>query len=235
MDGGNSRKWGLSNGTGTRTRIAESALRDQRANSGPSRYRSHIRPGIDRNDARQCDGDRLRRFHQRGRRFVTRRLDDCRQRHHGKYGSWCPPPPAGESDRAGLVAALSTLGVVEPEDARVLGITDTIRLDRMYASTALVEEASDRSDLAVHTDPTRIEFDGVRSPRRRPTKRRDVRRPFRELSVRPRTCVREATVISHSPHSSDRQGHGSNCLVGSVPGHSPGRRPSEPLCLPSLW
>ncbi|MFA9516530.1 DUF362 domain-containing protein [Halopenitus sp. H-Gu1] len=68
-------------------------------------------------------------------------------------------PPVVETDRAGLVASLSTLGVVGPEDARVLRATDTMRLDRLYASNALVEVARDREDLRVIAEPEPIAFD----------------------------------------------------------------------------
>lgn len=69
-------------------------------------------------------------------------------------------PPVVETDRAGLVASLSTVGVVDPDTARVLRATDTMRLDRVYASPALVNEARERSDLQVVAEPTPIEFDG---------------------------------------------------------------------------
>ena len=68
-------------------------------------------------------------------------------------------PPVVETDRAGLVAALSTIGVVGPQDVRVLRVRDTMRLGQLYASPALVEEARDRDDLAVVAEPDPIEFD----------------------------------------------------------------------------
>jgi hypothetical protein len=68
-------------------------------------------------------------------------------------------PPVVETDRAGLVASLSTLGVVGPDDARVLRATDTMRLDRLYASEALVEEAREREDLRVVAEPEPIDFE----------------------------------------------------------------------------
>ena len=68
-------------------------------------------------------------------------------------------PPVVETDRAGLVAALSTLGVVGPETARVIRAPDTMHLDRLYASTALVEKARERADLRVIAEPETIEFD----------------------------------------------------------------------------
>ena len=67
-------------------------------------------------------------------------------------------PPVVETDRAGLVAALSTIGVVDPDTVRVLRATDTMRLHRLYASPALVERAREREDLRVVETPTPIEF-----------------------------------------------------------------------------
>ncbi|WP_135822156.1 DUF362 domain-containing protein [Halostella litorea] len=68
-------------------------------------------------------------------------------------------PPVVETDRAGLVAALSTIGVVDPDTVRVLRAADTMHLHRLYASAALVEAARDRDDLRVVEEPSPIEFD----------------------------------------------------------------------------
>ena len=67
-------------------------------------------------------------------------------------------PPVVETDRAGLVASLSTIGVVDPGSVRVLRATDTMHLNRLYASEALVEEARKRDDLRVVRDPEPVEF-----------------------------------------------------------------------------
>ncbi|WP_227357171.1 DUF362 domain-containing protein [Haladaptatus salinisoli] len=68
-------------------------------------------------------------------------------------------PPVVETDRAGLVAALSTIGVIDQEEVRVIRAADTMHLGRFYASQALVEEAKERDDLRVIADPEPIEFD----------------------------------------------------------------------------
>lgn len=68
-------------------------------------------------------------------------------------------PPAVETDRAGLVASLSTIGIVDPTSVRVLRATDTMRLQRVYASPVLVEEARRRDDLRVLEDPSPIRFE----------------------------------------------------------------------------
>ncbi|ACV49495.1 conserved hypothetical protein (plasmid) [Halomicrobium mukohataei DSM 12286] len=68
-------------------------------------------------------------------------------------------PPVVESDRAGLVAALSTIGVVDPETVRVVRARDTMHLARFFASEALIEDARQREDLRVVEEATPIEFD----------------------------------------------------------------------------
>ena len=68
-------------------------------------------------------------------------------------------PPAVETDRAGLIASLSTIGIVDPASVRVLRATDTMRLQRLYASPALVEEARSREDLRVLEEPAPIQFE----------------------------------------------------------------------------
>ncbi|SFL34291.1 hypothetical protein SAMN04487950_3457 [Halogranum rubrum] len=68
-------------------------------------------------------------------------------------------PPVVETDRAGMIAALSTIGIVGTDDVRVLRAADTMHLQRLYASTALVEEAHERDDLRVVEEPTPIEFE----------------------------------------------------------------------------
>lgn len=68
-------------------------------------------------------------------------------------------PPTVETDRAGLIAALSTIGIVDPETVRVIRAPDTMHLQYLYASTALVEEARDREDLKVIEEPSPIGFE----------------------------------------------------------------------------
>jgi hypothetical protein len=68
-------------------------------------------------------------------------------------------PPVVENDRAGLQAALGTVGPVAGDEARVLRVTDTMRLERCYASAPLVEAARDRDDLRVVAEPGDLAFD----------------------------------------------------------------------------
>jgi hypothetical protein len=68
-------------------------------------------------------------------------------------------PPIVETDRAGLATALSTVGAVEPGTVRAVRATDTMHLERIYASEALVAEAREREDLRVVREPEPIAFD----------------------------------------------------------------------------
>ena len=68
-------------------------------------------------------------------------------------------PPVVESDRAGLTATLSTCGVHDPGEVRVLRVTDTMRLQRVAASPALVAAAREREDLRVVAEPSPVEFE----------------------------------------------------------------------------
>ncbi|MFC6893908.1 DUF362 domain-containing protein, partial [Halopenitus salinus] len=68
-------------------------------------------------------------------------------------------PTTVETDRAGILACLSTVGVRDRWDARVIRATDTMHLERMYASEALLEEARERDDLRVVAEPEPIAFE----------------------------------------------------------------------------
>jgi hypothetical protein len=68
-------------------------------------------------------------------------------------------PPVVENDRAGLLGALGTVGPVAGDEARVLRVTDTMRLQRVYASEPLIEAARDRDDMRVVTEPNDLAFD----------------------------------------------------------------------------
>lgn len=68
-------------------------------------------------------------------------------------------PPVVETDRAGVVASLSTIGVVDNDTVRVVRAADTMHLHHLYASPALIEEARSRDDLRVVEDPEPIAFE----------------------------------------------------------------------------
>lgn len=68
-------------------------------------------------------------------------------------------PIAFDSDREVLDNALVTVGLVEPEDARVIHIADTLHLAEVLVSEAFLPEIEGREDLEIIEPPRDIEFD----------------------------------------------------------------------------
>jgi hypothetical protein len=68
-------------------------------------------------------------------------------------------PPTVETDRAGVIASLSTLGSVSAAAVRMLRVADTMHLNQMYASSSLIEEARNRADLEIVREPEAITFE----------------------------------------------------------------------------
>jgi hypothetical protein len=65
------------------------------------------------------------------------------------------------TDRAAIEAALPTVGLVEPEAAKVLWIRNTLELREVECSASYLEEARKRSDLEVLTDLRPLPFDAA--------------------------------------------------------------------------
>ncbi len=61
-----------------------------------------------------------------------------------------------ETDREMLAAALGTIGLTEPPEAKLLWIADTLHLAEVECSAAYLAEARGRSDLEVLTEPARF-------------------------------------------------------------------------------
>jgi hypothetical protein len=68
-------------------------------------------------------------------------------------------PAPVETDRAGLIACLSTVGAEALRAPRVVRIRDTLHLQRIEASPALLEAARDREDLRVVAEAEPVEFE----------------------------------------------------------------------------
>lgn len=68
-------------------------------------------------------------------------------------------PVAFETDREVLDAALQTIGLDEPEQSRVVQISDTLHLREVLVSEAYLGEVQQRSDLEVVDGPFDMEFD----------------------------------------------------------------------------
>jgi len=65
------------------------------------------------------------------------------------------------TDREMLAAALGTIGLTEPPDAKLLWIADTLHLAEVECSTAYLDEARGRSDLTILTEPRDLPLDAV--------------------------------------------------------------------------
>ena len=63
-----------------------------------------------------------------------------------------------ETDREAIQGALKTIGLTEPPDAKVARIKNTLDLEHLYASEALLGEIRSRSDLEVVGGPLEFEF-----------------------------------------------------------------------------
>ncbi len=98
--------------------------------------------------------------------FTTQRLVDKidRRATYMNAITSCGPeivriPPCFETDREAIQAALTTIGVVQPEDARVVHIRDTLSLEAMYLSKALLPELENRKNVSVEGTPRSMKFD----------------------------------------------------------------------------
>ncbi|MFB0520968.1 MAG: lactate racemase domain-containing protein [Desulfatiglandales bacterium] len=99
--------------------------------------------------------------------FTTKRLVEKMDRNPTYMNciTGCTPEAARipvyfDSDREVLDAALRSLGLVEPENARIVHIADTLRLEEMEISEAMVAEAEEMTDLRVIAKPHPMTFDG---------------------------------------------------------------------------
>ncbi|MBW3540502.1 MAG: nickel-dependent lactate racemase [Planctomycetes bacterium] len=68
-------------------------------------------------------------------------------------------PVALATDRDVLDEALQTVGLVDPEDARVIHITNTLSVGEVLVSEAYLEELESRDDLEIVESPQPMEFD----------------------------------------------------------------------------
>lgn len=64
-----------------------------------------------------------------------------------------------DSDREVVENALATVGFVEPENARVVQIADTLHLGEVLVSEACLAEIADRADLEIIDGPFEMPFD----------------------------------------------------------------------------
>jgi len=98
--------------------------------------------------------------------FVTKRLVDKINRettYMNAVTSSCPElirtPPYYDSDRQVLEAVFRTLPESDPLNARIVHIENTLRLEEMYISEALITEAKKTKDVDIIGIPEIIKFD----------------------------------------------------------------------------
>jgi hypothetical protein len=87
--------------------------------------------------------------------FTTKRLVDkidARATYMNAVTSSCPEavriPPHFNTDREVIDTALKTIGLVEPQNARVVHIRDTLHLEEMYVSQAMLAEVEKSKSLS---------------------------------------------------------------------------------------
>ncbi len=70
-------------------------------------------------------------------------------------------PISFDSDREVIAAALPTLGLVEPQNSRVVQIADTLHLSEVLVSEAYLPELQQRPDLKILDGPFDMPFDAA--------------------------------------------------------------------------
>ncbi len=73
----------------------------------------------------------------------------------------CMMPVDFETDREILEAALPTIGLTQPHDARILWIKNTLQLAEVECSAAYLDEAKNRTDLEIISPLRDIPFDAL--------------------------------------------------------------------------
>ena len=71
------------------------------------------------------------------------------------------PPLDYETDREMLDAALSTVGMAEPHEAKLLWIANTLQLSEVECSAAYLDEARKREDLEILTELREMPLDAA--------------------------------------------------------------------------
>jgi hypothetical protein len=77
----------------------------------------------------------------------------------GNHPSIAAIPIYYDTDRACIAAALTTVGLVAPAEARVIRIRDTLHLAEVLVSAAYLPEVEQRKDLEILEPPREMEFD----------------------------------------------------------------------------
>ena len=73
----------------------------------------------------------------------------------------CKIPMAFESEREALRTAAFMTGIDDPKDFRIIWIKNTLELEQMYVSEALLDEIENKSFLKIISGPSAIKFDNT--------------------------------------------------------------------------
>jgi hypothetical protein len=138
--------------------IARTVMRFHQVPSNPKITRIFVRdftPGSDGNATGLGNAD-----------FTTKRLVDkinTRFSYMNAITSCCPEavriPPYYESDQETLEIALDTIGDIAPEKARIVHILNTLKLEEMMISEAMISEAEKMDKVSVIGSPQQMTFD----------------------------------------------------------------------------
>jgi hypothetical protein len=66
-----------------------------------------------------------------------------------------------DTDREAVEAALGTIGLVKPEEARIVRIQNTLLLEELDVSEALLPEVKQRDTLEILWGPKGLAFDNA--------------------------------------------------------------------------
>ncbi|WP_298865747.1 lactate racemase domain-containing protein [uncultured Gimesia sp.] len=77
----------------------------------------------------------------------------------GSHPTSAMVPLVYETDKEAIEAALSTIGLVEPEQSRIVQIYDTLELSEVIVSETYLNEINERDDLEIMSGPFEFPFD----------------------------------------------------------------------------
>lgn len=67
-------------------------------------------------------------------------------------------PATGETDKEAIEWAFQTIGAIEPQDARVVKIKNTLHLDKIYVSQSLLAELESQADWEIEKEASEMCF-----------------------------------------------------------------------------
>lgn len=77
----------------------------------------------------------------------------------GSHPTSAMVPQAFETDREAIEAAVQTIGLVPPEQSRIVQIFDTLELSEVVVSETYLDEINSRDDLEILSGPFELPFD----------------------------------------------------------------------------